>query len=75
MPKTTINRRIELLIDHLKHSETSFSRAIDEYPRTTNRIVLGMHGPSVPYIVKILETFPQVDARWLLLGEGKMMRE
>ena len=72
MGKTTLNRRIEMLINALRHNEASFSRALDEWPRTTNRIVLGHHGASVGYIAKILVVFPSVNARWLILGEGEM---
>lgn len=61
-----------MLISALRHNEATFSKAIDEWPRTTNRIVRGDHGPSVGFISKIMIVFPNVNPRWLILGEGEM---
>lgn len=68
----TVNSRLGDLILALKHTEASFSRAIGEHPRNTNRILNGVNGPSLKYLAGIMVVYPNVNIRWLVLGEGKM---
>lgn len=71
----TINERIKLLITHLNYNPNSFSKEIGYlYGSTVNNIVIGRNNPGYEVLVKILQRFPAVNPRWLLLGDGEMMQ-
>lgn len=42
-------------------------------PQYLSRLVLGESGFGIRPVVALLEKFPDLDARWLLLGEGAML--
>lgn len=38
-----------------------------------SHVLNGRNNPSSVFIEKLLQTFPELDARWLILGEGEML--
>jgi len=76
MKTTSINERIELIISTLELNKNSFSRKIGLSNSTVvGNIVSGrMNKPSFEVLHKILTTFDQVSADWLITGKGEMMK-
>ncbi len=72
MSEPTINQRLKFLIEHLSTSVRAFSEAIgDSYSNTQNYIGSRQLAPKHEYIAKVLNHFSNVNARWLLTGEGE----
>ncbi len=72
MSEPTINQRLKFLIEHLSTSVRAFSESIgDSYSNTQNYIGSRQLAPKHEYIAKVLKHFSNVNARWLLTGEGE----
>jgi transcriptional regulator with XRE-family HTH domain len=66
------------LLQFLNAIQLSSSRFADEIgiqPSGVSHILSGRNNPSYDFIVKILSRFPELNADWLLLGEGNMFKE
>lgn len=72
-----INDRIEDLIRELCGNNSSlFSRKIGVTPSVISNITGQRKGkPSFEVIEKIISAFAEIDARWLVTGEGDMLRK
>lgn len=44
---------------------------MDVAPASISHILSGRNKPSYDFIVKLVEAFPQYDARWLITGKGE----
>jgi hypothetical protein len=71
--KTTIDQRMQAMIIALGHNPNSFSSAIGYIPQTTHKYLKGKNLPGFEYLQAVLTTFPQINARWLITGEGQMI--
>lgn len=64
-----IKERIRALIEALGVSGREFCRSIDQ-SESWNRLIGNSIGSDV--VGKIMRTYPQINSRWLILGEGEM---
>lgn len=72
----TLNSRLKILIEKLGYgSNRSFDKALD-VPETQTASITGpkQSMPNSNYIIKLALKFPQVDLRWLMVGEGEMFK-
>ena len=51
-------------------SATAFSEAIDFNRSTISHLLSGRNKPSLEFVMKIVQTFPEVELYWLLNGKG-----
>jgi len=73
---TDISNRIKLLIDYLNLNKSSFSKAIGLSNNVTiGRIINENRKPSYDVIEKILLTFGNINANWLITGKGSMLKD
>ena len=72
--ETTINERVQRIIDHYNLNKSSFSKAIGlNNNMTITNIVSGRKNkPSYDILRKIAARFP-VNLNWLILGKGLML--
>lgn len=67
----TVNQRLKFLIDKLSMSARAFSEHIGESPTTTHNYTSQRNAePRAGYLSKVVSHFKDIDARWLLTGEG-----
>ena len=72
----TIHIRLQQLIDALDISVLEFARQLGE--RRGEKVYHILHGrlkPRFATLEKIVATYPQVNADWLLRGEGLMFKQ
>lgn len=67
----TEGERISNIISHFCKSKAEFARRMDESPQSVSNWVARGAGKNV--LNKILSRFPDVNANWLLTGEGEML--
>ena len=71
---STINQRLKLIINLSGKQQNEIARAIEitdqQLSNWTNNTK-----PSVEGLKRILKYFPNVDARWLMTGEGEMLQK
>lgn len=70
----SINSRFVELRKYLNLSQQKFAEKIDVIKQTINGIENDKYKPSSKVITSILEVFPNINARWLLTGEGDMLQ-
>ena len=57
-------------MDEYDLNATSFADAIDVGRSSISHIISGRNKPSLEFVMKIIEAFPEVELYWLLNGKG-----
>ncbi|MFD2550931.1 helix-turn-helix domain-containing protein [Bizionia sediminis] len=64
------SKRLEQVIKFYDESASSFAEKIGVQRSSISHILSGRNKPSLDFIMKILERFPEVELYWLLYGTG-----
>jgi len=64
--------RIKKIIDQKKLSPTQFADSIEVQRSSLSHVLSGRNKPSLDFLLKIKNRFPEINLDWLLLGEGSM---
>lgn len=65
-----IAERLEFIIKKKGLTKNSFSVSLGMHNTVVGNIVRGFHKPSYKFIEKVLMKYKDIDARWLITGEG-----
>jgi DNA-binding XRE family transcriptional regulator len=68
--ETTINQRIEMIANKYAKNQSDFAKKIGKPSQTISNIISGRSNPSFEVVHSILESFPQIDPLWFILGKG-----
>jgi DNA-binding XRE family transcriptional regulator len=71
----TVNQRIREFQKILKISQREFSNNIGVNETTISSIYEDKNLPNLKVIIAIITHYPNLDARWLMLGEGSMFKK
>ena len=63
-------KRLELLLDYYGLNASAFADKIGVQRSSLSHLLSGRNKPSLDFIMKILEVFPEVDLYWILNGKG-----
>jgi len=63
--------RLEFIINHYEISSTLFADKIGVQRSSISHLLSGRNNPSLDFIVKILDKFPELNFDWLVRGNGK----
>ena len=63
-------KRLELLLDYYSLNASSFADKIGVQRSSLSHLLSGRNKPSLDFILKILDVFPEVDLYWILIGKG-----
>jgi hypothetical protein len=75
MEQNPINQRVKFLAERLADNPRAFSMSIGESTTNTHKYVNGNTKPNPEFLEKIVSRFRNVDAHWLLTGEGEPFKE
>lgn len=64
--------RIQEYMDHKKINAGELAQMLDVQRSNISHILNGRNKPSATFIEKMLNVFPDLNARWLLTGQGPM---
>lgn len=67
--------RIQQFIEYKGISPGDLSTALDVQRSNISHILNGRNKPGAAFIEKILLAYPDLNARWLLTGQGNMINE
>ncbi len=67
-----MKERIQQFIDYKGISAGDLASALDVQRSNISHILNGRNKPGANFIEKLLLTFPDLNARWLLTGKGQM---
>lgn len=73
--KMTISGRIELIAKSKADKKKEFAEIMGWKPNYLSKLISGKQGVGLAPVVQILDKFKDIDARWLLFGEGDMIRK
>lgn len=63
-------KRLELILDYYGLNASAFADKIGVQRSSMSHLLSGRNKPSLDFVLKILEVFPEVDLYWMLLGKG-----
>lgn len=63
-------KRLEKLLDYYGLTASSFADKIGVQRSSMSHLLSGRNKPSLDFILKITEFFPEVDLYWILNGKG-----
>lgn len=63
-------KRLETILDYYSLNASSFADKIGVQRSSLSHLMSGRNKPSLDFILKITEVFPEVDLYWLLNGKG-----
>lgn len=64
-------KRLQMILDFYGLSATAFSDTIDFNRSTISHLLSGRNKPSLEFVLKVLQKFPEVELYWLLNGKGQ----
>lgn len=67
---TDFGKRLQKILTYYGISATDFSNQISVNRSTISHLLSGRNKPSLDFVLKVLEKFPEVELYWLLNGKG-----
>ncbi|QED39069.1 helix-turn-helix transcriptional regulator [Antarcticibacterium arcticum] len=64
------SKRLEKILDYYDISAATFAEAIDVGRSSISHILSGRNKPSLDFVMKVVQTYPEVELYWLLNGKG-----
>ncbi len=63
-------KRLEKILDYYNLTATAFAEEIAFNRSTISHLLSGRNKPSLEFVMKLLQKFPEVEMNWLLVGKG-----
>ena len=63
-------KRLEIVLDYYSISGSAFADKIGVQRSSLSHLLSGRNKPSLDFVLKIIEVFPEVDLYWVLIGKG-----
>jgi transcriptional regulator with XRE-family HTH domain len=63
-------KRLEIILDYYGINASSFADKIGVQRSSMSHLLSGRNKPSLDFVLKILDVFPDVDLYWILNGKG-----
>ena len=63
-------KRLEIILEYYSLNASAFADKIGVQRSSLSHLLSGRNKPSLDFILKILEEFPEVDLYWMLNGTG-----
>lgn len=67
--------RLQKVLDHYHLSASAFADKIQVNRASISHLMSGRNKPSLDFILKILDAFPEVELYWLLNGRGNFPKK
>ena len=67
---THFSSRLKKILDYYSLSASAFAETIAVQRSSISHILSGRNKPSLEFLTKVLNAFPEIDLLWLLSGEG-----
>lgn len=66
--------RIQKILEHYDLTSTQFADEIGVQRSSVSHVLTGRNKPGFDFIQKIIGTFPEISAEWLITGVGRMIK-
>lgn len=68
-------KRLEKLFEYYDLNASSFAEQIDVGRASISHLLSGRNKPSLDFVMKVVQTFPEVELYWLLNGKGEFPKK
>jgi transcriptional regulator with XRE-family HTH domain len=68
-------KRLQKILDYYGISATAFSDEIEVNRSTISHLLSGRNKPSLDFVLKVIQHYPEVELYWLLNGKGSFPAE
>lgn len=68
-------KRLEILMDHFGMNASSFADKIGVQRSSISHLLAGRNKPSLDFVLKIMDIFPDVNLYWILNGRGNLLND
>ncbi|WP_396183408.1 helix-turn-helix domain-containing protein [Flavobacterium sp.] len=69
-----IVKKLEMIFDYYQLNASSFADKIGVQRSSLSHLLSGRNKPSLEFVIKITECFPEVDLYWFLMNQGDFPR-
>lgn len=70
-----MTERINSILKYYKTNSSKFAEEIGVQKSSISHVLSGRNKPSLDFIQKLLSTYPEINADWLILGKGEMIND
>lgn len=63
-------KRLEIILDYYHLNASTFADKIGVQRSSLSHLLSGRNKPSLDFVLKILDVFPDIDLYWILNGKG-----
>jgi len=63
-------KRLQKILDYYELNATEFAEKIEFNRSTISHLISGRNNPSLEFVMKVLQKFPEVSLDWLVSGKG-----
>lgn len=63
-------KRLEIILDYYGMNASAFADKIGVQRSSLSHLLSGRNKPSLDFILKILDVYPEIDLYWILNGKG-----
>lgn len=70
-----LNERISKIIEYTGLTSSEFADSIEVQRSSISHITTGRNKPSLDFLTKVKEKFPEIEWEWLITGRGEMKKE
>lgn len=67
---TDFTKRLQIILEEYELSAAGFAQKIEVGRASISHILSGRNKPSLDFVMKVINVFPEVDLYWLLNGKG-----
>ncbi len=67
-------KRLEMMLEYYGLNASSFADKIGVQRSGMSHLLSGRNKPSLDFVLKILEVFPEIDLYWILIGKGNFLK-
>ena len=67
--------RLEIILRHYELSATAFAQEIGVQRSSISHLLSGRNKPSLDFVLKVVQRFPEVNLYWLLNGRGSFPKK
>jgi len=75
MNSEAILSRLKTILSHYNLTSSTFADTIDVQRSSISHLMSGRNKPSLEFILKVIDKFPDVNLYWLLNGEGNFPKK
>ena len=68
-------KRLEIILDYYSINASAFADKIGVQRSSLSHLLSGRNKPSLDFILKILEVYPEIDLYWILIGKGSFPKK